>query len=956
MSNNLAGILFFLLVIFNSSIGTGQSFIGQPIANFTSPTLDSSFSSYIVSSFKSSSLVSYLGSSRSDNNVVQIELLPGVRWEINLEQNNVINSDTEISIVTQSGRKTYKTLNLAKAYQGVFSDGRDGFIRLTIKDGFVYGLVNDGGMEYYIEPLRYYDSESSLDQVVIYRATDLKNGSNHYDCPRPSSYLQHKDSEENGLRINGACYKAKLAVLADYSMYVDPAHSGADAVIDHIIGVINNSQSDFQYNGSVNFNDGINFEISEIVISTCSSCDPLSLQTNAGNLLLEFSQWVDQEGFYHPFHAAQFWTNRDLNSSTVGVAFQSQDLYCQSRARALFEDWTTNAALLRITVSHEMGHTLNGVHDANGTNFILSASINASNTTWSAASKSTISTEIAIQGPTCLSACGLVQCARIDDILISNINNQNFTVSWMPTPQNLYNVIIYEASTGLVLMNFTTSSATHTLTPPGYGICKKYDIYVYNNCSSNGLSAPIRILSIGPISQGCADFIVDKNIGWRGSSFLFTDKSLNATSWLWDFGNGQTSTLQNPAVTYNTTGSFNISLTVNGVNTVTKTSLINILPDMPAPFSLNQGGDFESNNNYFASSVHEGTKNLWELGSSNYILKTQGKAWKTILNADIGQITSRSALYSPRFDLSGYQNFSISFDMSMEVIYCNGPFSTQLQYSTNNGATWIRLGIAPGFYNAGSNTNCPLSTFVFPDSTGWTFVSSSYLNKSLDISFLAGIPSVIFRFEASVSGIFQLGYNIDGILVDNFKINASNPVPLAISKTNLTAIQNKTNIKLICYVSPTSEISTYEILRSSDGIVFEFLDSVSQNNNTQSGFEFLDKSPLKGKNYYKIKVNNLGAIATYSNIAMVNMDFNNAILLNPNPVIKGQKMLLSNNKDELDIENYKIFDITGRQLYIPEGSWNNSFFDTDFLNPGIYFLNLSSSDRSTQNFRFIVVE
>lgn len=43
----------------------------------------------------------------------------------------------------------------------------------------------------------------------------------------------------------------------------------------------------------------------------------------------------------------------------------------------------------------------------------------------------------------------------------------------------------------------------------------------------------------------------------------FTDQSQNATSWFWDFGDGNTSTAQNPTHTYNTYNSYTVKLKVN---------------------------------------------------------------------------------------------------------------------------------------------------------------------------------------------------------------------------------------------------------------------------------------------------------------------------------------------------------------------------------------------------------
>jgi hypothetical protein len=61
----------------------------------------------------------------------------------------------------------------------------------------------------------------------------------------------------------------------------------------------------------------------------------------------------------------------------------------------------------------------------------------------------------------------------------------------------------------------------------------------------------------------------------------FTNTSLNAAGYLWDFGNGQTSTETNPVVAFDTFGQFTVTLTCTAVNDVyynqlVKTMVINI--------------------------------------------------------------------------------------------------------------------------------------------------------------------------------------------------------------------------------------------------------------------------------------------------------------------------------------------------------------------------------------------
>ena len=63
------------------------------------------------------------------------------------------------------------------------------------------------------------------------------------------------------------------------------------------------------------------------------------------------------------------------------------------------------------------------------------------------------------------------------------------------------------------------------------------------------------------------DFSADDTDISLGNSVVFTDNSvLNATTWQWDFGDGNTSTEQNPTHTYTDEGTYTVSLTAsNGV-------------------------------------------------------------------------------------------------------------------------------------------------------------------------------------------------------------------------------------------------------------------------------------------------------------------------------------------------------------------------------------------------------
>ena len=76
-------------------------------------------------------------------------------------------------------------------------------------------------------------------------------------------------------------------------------------------------------------------------------------------------------------------------------------------------------------------------------------------------------------------------------------------------------------------------------------------------------------ISYSAAPQVTADFTtVSSNTGCGSLIVEFQDLSTgNPDTWLWDFGNGNTSTLQNPVAVYSSAGIYDVSLTVSDINT-----------------------------------------------------------------------------------------------------------------------------------------------------------------------------------------------------------------------------------------------------------------------------------------------------------------------------------------------------------------------------------------------------
>lgn len=86
-----------------------------------------------------------------------------------------------------------------------------------------------------------------------------------------------------------------------------------------------------------------------------------------------------------------------------------------------------------------------------------------------------------------------------------------------------------------------------------------------------------------------ADFTANQTAGCSPLSVIFTDQSTGpVTSWEWDFGNANTSTIQNPVATYSTPGTYTVTLIVSdGTNsdTTTFTNYIEVYQNPSAAFT-----------------------------------------------------------------------------------------------------------------------------------------------------------------------------------------------------------------------------------------------------------------------------------------------------------------------------------------------------------------------------------
>jgi gliding motility-associated-like protein len=142
------------------------------------------------------------------------------------------------------------------------------------------------------------------------------------------------------------------------------------------------------------------------------------------------------------------------------------------------------------------------------------------------------------------------------------------------------------------------------------------------NTFSNCVDSAIKTIVV--VAKPIAAFSSANQVSCRAPHTVnFTNTSTGGASWFWIFGDGGTSTLQNPSHTYNNTGQFNVTLIVTNASgckdTLHRVNFVRILPPNLAVANLPDEGcvpyPFAPINNVFA--VDGVASYFWDFGNGN---------------------------------------------------------------------------------------------------------------------------------------------------------------------------------------------------------------------------------------------------------------------------------------------------------------------------------------------------
>ena len=254
----------------------------------------------------------------------------------------------------------------------------DSWVRIVVADDVPRGLIRDGGEMFAVEAAG--DAAVQSPSPVIYRLADTYVAPGTMSCGVSTSGSGAQmygdlvgELNKAMAKAPGATTRIDIGAIGDFEFFDDKGGNSEAAILTRLNNV----------DGIYSEQLGVQIHVEELEVFT-NEADAFGDVTDAEDLLDELAAYRFATPAQKDQGLTHLYTGRDLDSNTVGIAFQNA--LCHRRFGAGLTQGSNSATFDSLVAAHEIGHNFGAPHDAEAgsackaetSEFIMAQSLNGS--------------------------------------------------------------------------------------------------------------------------------------------------------------------------------------------------------------------------------------------------------------------------------------------------------------------------------------------------------------------------------------------------------------------------------------------------------------------------------------------------------------------------------------------------------------------------------------------------
>ncbi len=531
--------------------------------------------------------------------------------------------------------------------------GKSSMVSLSIADGFMKLMIDDGQNRYFIEPL----DKGSLSpkipasqQYLLYKTSDVnpiagvRCGAENLNKGLNDA---HRQIERREISADcPICVEVQIGLAADYSMF--SKYGSVAAVENQMLTIMADVQTVFDNE----FTNDYEYVVTGLWASDDVTRDPWNMTRDINEQLTIFTANAQNIFWGSEYEVATNWTAK-FTTGVIGLAYLSQ--VCMATPYNVCSDYIgpggRQGDYLTLQ-AHELGHNWSMEHDPGLARTIMAPTINGS-TQWSFASVFSLNNYVGqnqlVGG--CLAICPNSAAPEPDFIADVTYGCQPVTIHFKDLSKNTDK---WEWS----FPGGTPATSTQQNPVVVYKVAGTYEVSL--KASNARCEVSVTKLSYIEVNDvPVANFSFGVN---AGREVFFIDQSVRANEYLWSFGDGETSDETNPIHIYNRDSTYEVTLKVtNDCGTHTFKKKVSVISLPIADFEADTiGGCAPKIIKFFDKSTNNVVKWVWEFpgGSPGLSFNTN----PIVRYDNPGMYDVKLTVYSTKYNHSLTKKIYISID------------------------------------------------------------------------------------------------------------------------------------------------------------------------------------------------------------------------------------------------------------------------------------------------------